>query len=139
MLQAQGDDEVLDRFDPNYRYALVRHSFEVDFCNQRKAGFLKTELDLNGRLSNLPGALPLGGGLSLKYKVGDYVPITTDLNNEPGTLLVSHEERRVVMGTIARIRQLEALDGADGGLYDVVDELEEVGNKNNCKSDDEAY
>lgn len=50
-----------------------------------------------------------------KYKTGDHIPITIDLNNEPGSVLMSHPRKSVIFESIQAIRDMES----SGVLYEV--------------------
>ena len=87
-------------FDPTYWYALQKYAFEVDFHNLYRAGTLLKHINHENRIEKI-GSDALGLGLVAdaadnpvlqvsadKYQPGDHLPLTTDLNDEPGTVLV---------------------------------------------------
>jgi len=86
-------------FDPAHRYQLEKYAFEVDLHNFRKAGTLMRRVNEGDRIGSVGRKVvsdrgeeenPIFQVNAEKYQVGDHIPLTSDLNDEPGTFLLAH-------------------------------------------------
>lgn len=87
-----------------HEYVKKKHLYEVALCNHDAEGILGVDLDLDQRISSLASATEF----QVYARKGDFLPLTRNLLQSPGRVMMMSEEEDQILADIAMIRGLEA-------------------------------